>query len=279
MSAQPTAAARAESTAAMDRGSALPAGAHADRQHRRSETGARYEFEGREVKLPVFVRRASSATATYLVPADAARRLLPGDELEVAEVLPGRTLFSLASIDYVDNDLGDYNEVSMALFVRERGAPAGFPYVGAAVDFLRNRLGTYIHRLPVTQSFTREAGEGIWGFPKTVEQIEIANVDGRNRTVLECDGRHVLTFSVPCGGTRSLPAAEMTTYTYIGGAAHRTTFASGADDVGIHLGDAELTLGDHPIAAELRSLGLPKKPLLSVWLGSMYGRFDAPRAL
>jgi len=34
-------------------------------------------------------------------------------------------------------------------------------------------LPTYIHRLPVDQSFTCAAGRGIWGFPKTIEQIEI----------------------------------------------------------------------------------------------------------
>jgi len=235
-----------------------------------------YVFQDREVTLPVFVRKASSSTATYLVSAEAARRIVPTERLDVVEVLPGKTLFSVACIDYLDNDLGDYNEVSLAFFVRERETPAGFPYVGAAFDFVRNRLATYIHRLPVNQSFTCDAGCGIWGFPKTVEEIDIDYADGRSSCTLECDGQHVLTFSAPHGGTRTLPDAEMTTYTYIDGVLHRTTFASGADDVGITMGGAELELGDHQIAAELRSLGLPKRPLMSVWLGTMYGRFDAP---
>jgi hypothetical protein len=32
------------------------------------------------------------------------------------------------------------------------------------VDLARGRLGAYIHRLPVSQSFTCEAGRAIWGF-------------------------------------------------------------------------------------------------------------------
>ena len=101
----------------------------------------RYVFQGREVTLPVEVRDASSAAATYLVAADAARKLLPGPELDVVELLPGRALFSLACIDYRDNDLGDYNEVSLTFFARPRGEgpSVGIPYLGNVLDFFVRR--------------------------------------------------------------------------------------------------------------------------------------------
>ena len=84
-------------------------------------TTPRYRFQSRVVEMPVVVRDAASMAATYVVDAAAARALLPGPELDVVEVFPGQALFSIACIDYVDNDLGDYNEVCLALFVRERG--------------------------------------------------------------------------------------------------------------------------------------------------------------
>ena len=83
-----------------------------------------YVIQGREVRLPVVVRDASSGAATYAVSAAAARRLIPGDALEPVEVWPGKALCSLAVIQYRDNDLGDYNEVSIAFFVRETGSAA-----------------------------------------------------------------------------------------------------------------------------------------------------------
>jgi hypothetical protein len=46
--------------------------------------------------------------------------------------------------------------------------------------------------------------------------------------------------------------------------------------VGFRRGGARIELGDHPIAHELRSLGLPKKPLFSTAIGRMRGRFEAP---
>jgi len=238
-----------------------------------------YVFEGTEVTLPVVVRKARATAATFVVSANAARELLPNGDLEIMEVAPGRALFTLGAIEYIDNDLGDYNEVSMAFYVRQRGAPRGIPYVGAWTDFLAGRASTYIHRLPVDQSFTCAAGRGIWGFPKTVEKIDF-DIDGDSaRCQLEMDGRHVLTLDTPRKGTRTLPDAAMTTYSYINGVLHKTAFRSGADGVGFALGRANVTLGDHPVAGELRALGLPKAALLTVWMERMRGRFEAPTAV
>lgn len=235
-----------------------------------------YTIQGQEVKLPVEVRHATSAAATYLVKSDAARAMLASDVLDVVELLPGRALFSIAIIDYKDNDLGDYNEVSLAFVVREKRAPRGIPYLGAAIDVARGKLATCIHWLPVNQSFTRDAGDEIWGFPKTVEEIDIDYPSNPDRMTcrLVAGGQHVLSLSVPRGGDKSLPESEMVTYTTIDGAPHKTVFSSGAEGFGFSFSGTELTLGDHPYADQLRSLGLPKRPLMSTWMEQMHGRFE-----
>jgi hypothetical protein len=237
-----------------------------------------YVFQGREVTIPVEVRDASSGAVTYLVSAAAARKLLPTPELDVVEILPNQALFSIAMIDYRDNDLGDYNEVSLAFFVRRKGeAPAlGIPFLGSVVDFFRNSLATWIWKLPVDQGFTCEAGSGIWGFPKTVEQIDFEDAGGRRTCRLTMDGRHVLTLGVPRGGTRTLAEAPMTTYTTIDGALHRTRFDASATGVGFGLGGADLILGTHPIADTLRELGLPRAALMNVWMEHQRARFGGP---
>jgi len=239
----------------------------------------RYVIQGREVQLPVLVRDASSAAATYAVSTAAARQLIPGDAFEPVEIWPGRALCSLAAIDYRDNDLGQYHEFSIAFFVRERGAARGLPYVGTVADFLRGRVATYIRHLPVDQSFTCDAGRTIWGFPKTIQRIDLAMADGRARCALHMDGQHVLTLTVPRDGNRRLPEGRMTTYSLIDGVAHRTAFTSSGSGAGFHLGGAELDLGDHPIAAELRSLGLPKRALMTMWVEHMYASFDGAEPL
>ena len=41
----------------------------------------------------------------------------------------------------------------------------------------------------------------------------------------------------------------------------------------------EITLGSHPIADDLRELGLPKKPVMCMWTEKMVMRFGAPEKL
>lgn len=236
-------------------------------------------IQGKEVAYPVVVRDACSASATYTVDAKVAREMLAEDDLDVVELLPGRALFSLACIDYRDNDLGDYNEVSLAFFVRERSAPAGIPYLGTLMDFVRSRVRTSIFWLPVDQPFTREAGEKMWGFPKTLESIDYDNGGATARCTLVSEGRRVLTFSMPRGGKTQLPESAMHTYTTLGGRTHRTRFVSTASGVGIHLGGSQLSLGDHPMSDKLRRLGLPKRPLMSVWMEHMRATFDPPEPI
>jgi hypothetical protein len=232
-----------------------------------------HEIQGREVKLPCVVRHASAGSATFLVPSRAAQRLLPSDDFRVAEVLPGRGLLSVAIIDYKENDLGDYNEVSVALFVRPRGAPTGLPWLGAAVDMARGRLGTFILHLPVDQGFTCEAGCRIWGFPKTVQRIDFDYGQSRVRCRLDFDGEHALGLALPRGGSRRIPERSMSGYTLIEGVPHRVPFTSGAEGFGVQLGGAELELGSGPIADELRGLGLPRRALMTTWMERMYGTF------
>src|SRR3954462_15658093 len=111
---------------------------------------------GREIRLPVEGRGASSALATWLVPAARAEPLLDGTGLEPYGPVCGRALVSVGMVQYLDSDLGAYNEFVLALAARRR-----------------ERIGTLIRRLPVNQPFTLEAGRSIWGFPKFMTESTI----------------------------------------------------------------------------------------------------------
>jgi hypothetical protein len=237
-----------------------------------------YSVQGRAVRMPVAVRDASAGVGTFLVRSTIARRIVPAD-FEIVEILPRRTPLSIALIDYRDNDLGDYNEVSLTFFVRRRGARRGVPWLGAWRALATGNIGTWIWKLPVDQSFTCEAGRTIWGFPKTVEKIDITRENGTVRCRLEMDGAHVLTLSIPRGGTRSVPDQAMDTYTHIEGIAHRTRFTQGGTGVGFALGGARIELGTHGLADALGALGLPRRSLFSMWTEHMHGRFEAPEKL
>ena len=230
-----------------------------------------YEIQGQAVKLPVEVRDASSGNAMYGVDAGAAQALIPGSAFKVVESAPGQTQLLLGIIDYRDNDLGDYNEVAIIFFVYPANASP-------------EAAGTFIYKLPVNQSFTCEAGSTIWGFPKTLDKIDYHYDDETAQCRLEMAGQHVFTLSLPRGRPQQdvAPAGDTAgpTYTYIAGVAHRTTFTTGGDTLVSPGADGvELELGSHPIADQLRALGLPKPALMSTWTEHMRGSFEVPEKL
>ena len=228
----------------------------------------RYEIQGRTVALPAVVRDASSGSVMYLVDRDGAQKLVP-DAFEPVEAAPGKTQLTLVIVDYRDNDLGDYDEVGIVFFVK----PAGRPEAD---------LGSYIYKLPVNQSFTCEAGCRIWGFPKSVEEIDFRYAGDSATCKLTMDGRHVLTLTVPRGGDGETPDEPAVGYTLIEGVPHRNEFTRGGrGEQTVPGGEGVvLELGDHAIADELRALGLPDAtPLLSAWSEHMTGSFGASEKL
>ena len=224
----------------------------------------RYEIQGRTVELPVVVRRAKAGVAFFDVDADAAQRFLPGDAFEVVEAAPGRAQLLMALVDYEDNDLGDYLEVGLTLFVRPRGGPEGSE-------------GTFIVHLPVDQGFTCEAGCTIWGFPKTVQDITADHGEGESRWSLSMDGQLVLRITVPRGGSDVMPDLAIQTYSYKDGVPHSTPFRQGGSGAQTILGPdgVQLELGDHPIAKELAGMGLPGAAAMSTWTEELHGTFEA----
>lgn len=227
-----------------------------------------YEIQGKTVTLPAVVRDASSGSVMYMVDRAPAQKLVP-DAFEVIEASPGKTQLTLVIVDYRDNDLGDYYEVGVIFFVRPKGQPDA-------------DVGSYIHKLPVNQSFTQEAGFKIWGFPKTVENITFEYADASATCRLEMDGQHVFTLTVPRGGEGETPDTDALGYTMIEGIPHKNVFVRGGTGESTTPGgeNVVLELGDHAIADELRTMGLPEAtPLLSAWTEHMRGSFGPSEKL
>src|SRR3954452_21341359 len=225
-----------------------------------------YDVHGQTVTMPVEVRDATAATVIYEIDIEAARAIAPSG-FDVIESGPGQAQLAIALVDYRDNDLGTYHEIGPIFFVRP---------VGGGPD------GTFITHLPVDQEFTCAAGNLIWGFPKSVQRIDVTDTDTSSRWVLTMDGELVLDLAVPRGGgANEMPMLPMTSYTLIDGRPHATTFTQGGTGFSMTFGGegVELTLGGHPIAKELESLGLPREPAMSTWLGRMRGSFEQPRPL
>ena len=157
--------------------------------------------------MPCVVRDASAGTATFEVdsgaarPAGAARRSRSprSSRAGASSRWPSSTTATTTSARTTRSAS------------RSSCGPAGDPEA---------EVGTFIHRLPVDDGFSCEAGRTIWGFPKTVDEIDFAYADAQLTVTLRVDGELALRLTLPRGGDDEMPQLPMTTYTLIDGAPH-----------------------------------------------------------
>jgi hypothetical protein len=207
-----------------------------------------WEVQGKRLTFPVRIGDAGAACAAYPVRAARAAALLEGTGLEPVAVA-GWALAVVGLVDYRVNDLGAYDELALALPVRFRG-----------------RTGVHITQLPVTETFTMEAGRALWGLPKWLGTAELDIRGSRATGHLAHEGRHVLTAALstlPFALPGTVPGA-VTAFAPRDGVMLASPVRARLRGIRVGLGAGTLVLGSgHPMADELRSLGLPRRPLLT----------------
>ena len=168
------------------------------------------EIDGRTITFPMEVTAMDAATMVFSVPADAAQRLLPGDDFDVTDIGGGVAQFVLALVDYVDNPWGDYLEINLGFLARPRGAAAEV-------------AGSFVYRMPVDQAFTCKAGNEVMGFPKTVEDLARTDADGRVTFTMHQEGEQILAVTFPAApAAGEATRVDTVSYSYLHGEARET---------------------------------------------------------
>lgn len=230
--------------------------------------GQSYTILGEEVPIPVEIRSATTWAATYLVGFDAAVEMIRESSLMPKRFFSHRAMVSLTFVRYTDGDLGSYHEFGVAVIVEP---PAPGPGISPA--------GAYIHQLPVNQPFTLAAGREIWGFPKWMADIDIHTGGPRATCTLRADGTEILSLSIARGLPVPTRETNLDAYSCTDGIVRRTPWELDAAGTRARPGGARLRLGNHPLADELRGLGLPKAAVGSMSVARVKMRFGAPEVL
>jgi hypothetical protein len=213
---------------------------------------------GVRIGLPVRYYEWSAIMAHFPAPAAAVRKLLPTDKLKPAQLVPGTAVLSMVAMEYRRiADVEPYNEFGIMVpvlyepTVNTPGLPLLFP------DRFR-RFGFYVHHLPVTTQAAYDFGVEIWGYAKIVAEISFEDAVHLRRCRLRAEGKDVVTLEVERLATKARPL-NYYSYTVKDGQLLRTLVqAWGQVGIGRFRGGASYTLGDHPMAEELRALGMGK---------------------
>jgi len=220
------------------------------------------EIQGQTVTFPMVVGSANIATLLFTVPAAAAAALMPGNDFEIVESVPGSTQLIIAACDYIENPWGDYREINIGFLAK--------PVFGGPES-----VGSFVYRMPVDQAFTCEAGNKVMGFPKTVERITAEYHPDVVVFDLVFGGRPTLRLTVPRvapdGPPTRVPAVS---YSYLDGVPFATMLEMDmGSGIVFDLSAVRVELGEGSVADELRSLGLPTVPDLATWgegLGAVF---------
>lgn len=219
--------------------------------------GSQHTIAGTVLTMPIEIRKANLHTAMFAVRAESAQRMIDYSGLRVCEVAPGRALVILMLVRYVDGDLGKYHEFGTAVMVNP-------PDVTTRGPLALRSAGAFIHHLPVDQTFTLEAGQRIWGFPKVMADFTVRDVQQFGFDI-SVDGQLVAGMEFSPGlPIPSRPGQQvLRTYSHRDGITREIPWEMRLSGVRWRPGGARLWLGDHPYAKELEALGLPKRALTS----------------
>ncbi len=239
-----------------------------------------YVINGKAITFPVVVADASMLMNAFLVDAAVAQTMIKDSGFRVIELFPGKAILQLLLVDYRKNELGDYNEGAIMFPVLTPGESKPFPFFGALKRMAAGRVGNFVYRMPVDQEFTTHAGRFIWGFPKWVARIDIEFGAKRASGSFFDEGELIYSFAAKTGGTMQVKEQRAASLAIRDGKAWKTWGTNTGSGLTFSLGGELPSIGkSHPLALELRALGLPKKPLFSVSIKNTAMTFSGPEAV
>ncbi len=238
-----------------------------------AEADGSYLVDDRVITMPVEVRSARQAASTFIVDHSAAQRVIDHTGLRAARKA-NKAIASLALVDYLDNDLDTYFELALAFVIDDPAVAPTAP---------KGAVSTLIHRLPVSEKFTCSAGKGIWGFPKWIADLKVS-FDSLGASCVLRDGDIEIVRVTMKRGFVPLPRKPMEMVAYScddDGVVRRTPWVTTGDGrQKVRLGGAKVEVGyGHPLADELRTLGLPRRAAMTFFDDHMRATFQAPQII
>ncbi|KAB8262142.1 hypothetical protein BDV32DRAFT_136839 [Aspergillus pseudonomiae] len=157
------------------------------------------------IYAPNFYYRTSSIQLVFLAPLDRLQSKLPSP-LEPITALPGYGLVALTFYSYLVCDNDPYNEVSIAIIVRQPGQNSYSTTQLLSSVWNRTFYG-HVLALPVDTEIARVRGVYGYQFPKWLANINVEMDDHNIKAELTAtDGTPDLTLDVPLPALRTIPS-------------------------------------------------------------------------
>lgn len=220
---------------------------------------------GVRMELPIRFLDWSAIMAGFTAPADKLQELLPSKRLKPALLTPGRGVIGFAAFEFRELvGYPAYNEASISIPVLYEPT-VNIPGLPLLAPQWFKTYGLYMHHMPVTTEGARDAGIEVWGYPKFLAEITFEETGESLRCRVRAEGKDIIALEGEKLDTRPR-SMVWPNYTVKGDELLKTPI-QGQGEMGISMlrGGATYTLGDHPIADELRSLDVSEKAVQYIY--------------
>ncbi len=230
--------------------------------------------DGIPFTLPVRSQRMQALMAAFPVDPAAAAVLMPSSDVRTAR-LWRRGLLVITVVNYEETVIGRYIEYSIALACvhRDRDPPPLLPLL------LRNLFGfgQYVYDLPVSTEISVKGGKGIWGMPKHQANLDFKVDDNSVSSQYDLEGQLAAYVELARPRTLRVPVSVgAANYCQFRGMLMKSTiYFKGTAYVAVgKAARGRFELGTHPRVQPLEALGIPPKPLFTVYLPDAHGVLD-----
>lgn len=237
-------------------------------------TGRHALVDGIPFTMPVGSVHSPALMAAFSIDAEAAKKLMPGNELHPFK-LWNRGLLVITVIDYRETNIGKYIEFSIAIACTQGKNPA--PRLLPGVFMKTFKTGQFVWDLPVSTEVSEKGGKGIWGMPKHQASLDYIVGDEWVSSQYDLDGEMLMRIDIekPKKAWFPLSIAACNYCTFRGMLMKSYVYFKGK--VGFSLfkkGSARLFIGDHPRMAPLKTLDIDPNPIFTGFLPEFTGVLD-----
>jgi hypothetical protein len=226
------------------------------------------------------VRSSSYMTGLFFVPIAGARSLVPDDYFDVAEVLPGKAVFFIGTGECRDSDIGAYKEMYVGFYTENREREKRPGRFTNFMELVRNQSKMFMWKNWVSSTAAIDkmdvAGSKIFRLGK----IEREDLESSTRFSMEHEEDGSIQFSTP-RESRSVKSdfqLQKTHYGRLHGEPSRCQLDLDVHEMVTSPREGELQMQGR-IATECERIGIPKKPLVSIWIPEMGFKMHKPLLL
>ena len=219
-------------------------------------------------------------TGLFLVPLAAARRFAPDDYFDVAEVLPGKAIFFIGSGEFRESDIGAYREMYVGFYTENREGGEQSSRITSFFEFFSNQSKLFMLKNWVSTQVAMDkmdrAGAEIFRLGK----VQRKDVGRKTTFSVEHENDGSIQYSVP-RESRIIQKNVMLHKTHYGrlhGVPSMCQLDLNVKKMSISPLAGALAM-QGKIARECRELGIPKKPLVSIWIEEMSFKMHKPFSL